>query len=411
MKKKGFTLIELLGVIVVIGLILVLIIPKIKDIYDDSKKEIYLNSTKKIVSLFNEYYAKENIKKDFIECQYDFNKTNNSCENFSFSGKKPNYGNIKIDKLGNIDGYVIFEKYYFIIQNGNISHATLEVEPGKQYTFDFTGDIKEFITEYPGYYKLEVWGAQGGSYDTYIGGYGSYSVGTTLLNNGEKLYIAVGGKGETVVNGSVPGGYNGGGSATTSSINDHAGSGGGATHIALKTGELSSLSTTTDKILIVAGGGGGAYYYSNFNSDGGHGGGIKGALAPSGTCGSDRTLYNGINADQKNGGTSSVCFSESDYSHLIIPGTFGKGGNAIDWSAGGGAGYYGGGIGYAHGANGGSGYIGNALLTDKAMYCYNCIESAEPNTKTITTTNVSDEPISGYAKKQNGYAKITYLGL
>ena len=44
------------------------------------------------------------------------------------------------------------------------------------------------------------------------------------------------------------------------------------------------------------------------------------------------------------------------------------------------------------------------------MYCYNCEESSEINTKTIRTTNASVDAISNYAKKGNGYAKITYLG-
>lgn len=64
----------------------------------------------------------------------------------------------------------------------------------------------------------------------------------------------------------------------------------------------------------------------------------------------------------------------------------------------------------AAGGGGGSSYIGNSLLTDKVMYCYNCEESTEESTKTISTTNVSEEAISNYVKQGNGYAKITYLG-
>ena len=62
-----------------------------------------------------------------------------------------------------------------------------------------------------------------------------------------------------------------------------------------------------------------------------------------------------------------------------------------------------------NGAGGGSGYIGNSQLTNKAMYCYNCEESTEESTKTISTTNVSETPISKYAKKGNGYARITII--
>ncbi len=44
------------------------------------------------------------------------------------------------------------------------------------------------------------------------------------------------------------------------------------------------------------------------------------------------------------------------------------------------------------------------------MYCYECEESKEETTKTISVLNVSNEPMSETAKIGNGYAKITYVG-
>lgn len=75
-----------------------------------------------------------------------------------------------------------------------------------------------------------------------------------------------------------------------------------------------------------------------------------------------------------------------------------------------GAGFYGGGSAGNGGGAGGSGYIGNSLLTNKVMYCYNCATSNDTSTKTVSTTNVSANPVSKSAKKGNGYAKITYCG-
>ena len=60
--------------------------------------------------------------------------------------------------------------------------------------------------------------------------------------------------------------------------------------------------------------------------------------------------------------------------------------------------------------SGGSGYIGNTLLKNKSMYCYNCEESSEESTKTIKTIDVSEIPTSKYSKIGNGYARITYMG-
>ena len=77
--------------------------------------------------------------------------------------------------------------------------------------------------------------------------------------------------------------------------------------------------------------------------------------------------------------------------------------------SGGGGGFYGGGA-IEHGpAGGGSGYIGNPLLTNKSMYCYNCTESLEESTKTISTTCTSKTPTENCSKQGNGYAKITLI--
>ena len=61
------------------------------------------------------------------------------------------------------------------------------------------------------------------------------------------------------------------------------------------------------------------------------------------------------------------------------------------------------------GGGGGSGYIGNSLLSNKAMYCYICTTSNDTNTKTISTTCNEATPTENCAKKGNGYAKITFI--
>ena len=44
------------------------------------------------------------------------------------------------------------------------------------------------------------------------------------------------------------------------------------------------------------------------------------------------------------------------------------------------------------------------------MTCFECHESADVNIKTVSTMNISEEPINDMAKIGNGFAKITYLG-
>ena len=292
------------------------------------------------------------------------------------------------------------------------------------YSSDFIDRESTYTPECFGKFKLEVWGAQGGSYDsTYFGGYGGYAVGVININTMDPLYINVGEAGI----GGVPGptkiddSYNGGGgSPSHSDGNEKRASGGGATHIATKSGELYELVNERESaVIIVAGGGGGAQVNSAILSTaysyGGHGGGFKGTSATGKT--------------PNGGGGTQLAGGSGDTAHGI-DGSFGKGGYGAN-AAGGGGGWYGGGA-ANRGGGGGSGYIASSRLVQNTsnqivnkLYCYSCEETDSLNSYTVSTygttthendrnaqcTNgVSSEPISGCAKKGNGYVRITYLG-
>ena len=280
------------------------------------------------------------------------------------------------------------------------------------FDFDYTGGEQTFVASVSGTYKLETWGGMGGdastAYTNVRGGVGGYSTGNVFLNSNDKLFINVGGRGLNISQSSLlAGGYNGGGAGgiTSSTIYFQGGaSGGGATHIAIKSGLLSSLEDDQKSILIVSGGGG-ASAYNGEDSAGSSGGGFKGN---NGSSSGDWPSMFGIGATQENGGYDND--GKSNY------GTFGKGSDLNEQQYGGnggGGGYYGGGgTNRSHsGGGGGSGYIGNSLLTNKVMYCYNCEESSEESTKTISTTCNEATPTSYCAKKGNGYARITLVNI
>ena len=268
--------------------------------------------------------------------------------------------------------------------------------------FDYTGGEQTFTVPVSGTYKLEIWGAQGGSYSTYIGGFGSYSSGYVSLTKNMNIYLNVGSHGETNLglNTVSNGGYNGGGSGFSSYNNAESfgSGGGGATHIATKSGLLSSLKNSEDSILIVAGGGGGIYvdlktYPSYSLVSSGHAGGYIGNTGTSRYTSADAIA-------SASGGTQTSGYA------------FGQGANCngsdCREKSGGGGGFYGG-ENNSYCSGGGSGYIGNSLLKNKAMYCYNCQESNEENTKTISTTCSEETPTENCAKKGNGYARITLV--
>ena len=293
--------------------------------------------------------------------------------------------------------------------NGTVTIGTLinNKFSNTVYNFDYTGNEQVFDVPVTGYYLLETWGAQGGSYNqTYRGGYGAYATGIISLVKNEKLYINIGGMGSSAIK-ENDGGYNGGGSRLhITSSDSYMGSGGGATHISTKSGLLQTLEEyigiynektgtyNSNKIFIISGGGGGSYWYnSSYYGMGGDAGGITGCSGYSYRNGSK---YYSINSTQSSG-----------YK-------FGEGNIGGTYLSGGGSGLYGGLSNNQNNSGGGSSFIGSSRLISidnrrKAMYCYNCEESNGEATKTISTTNVSESPISNYAKIGNGYARITYI--
>lgn len=184
--------------------------------------------------------------------------------------------------------------------------------------FAYTGTAQA-ISLPRGQYIIECWGAQGGSYSSYYGGAGGYSVGTiTLTKNSTDLYIYVGGQPEaTTSTGETPGGFNGGGKGCSRTYNysSYGQGGGGATDVRIGKNDLYAR-------VIVAGGGGGSSSENSLTTK--YGGGTTGGSSAS-----------GYGATQTAAGTN---------------GSFGQGGSATTsgtnynyGSGGGGGGWYGGG--------------------------------------------------------------------
>lgn len=300
------------------------------------------------------------------------------------------------------------------------------------FDFSYTGNIQEFIVPETGYYKLETWGAEGGAATTSDeswkakGGYGSYSVGYVHLIKNQKLYIGVGGKGEDSVYGTIKsyeGGFNGGGNGYVSRIttgnNTAAGAGGGATHISKNNrGTLDGFKDYVSELIIVAGGGGGGHTdidRAGSSANGGNGGGHLGTstvpfVGTSG-CSHNCDTNRPQGGSQTEGGTGINPYNPGTVV-TVSPwiGEFGKGGTNDTTSSGGGGGggFYGGGTGQWNGGAGGSGYIGNNLLTNGLMVCYNCEVSYEPSTLTDTIDEKYETPTSEFPKSGNGHARISY---
>ncbi len=115
-----------------------------------------------------------------------------------------------------------------------VGYQNYSIAKGQEYAY--SGTEQRFQVDTTGVYKLEVWGAQGGS-----GGNGGYSSGYVQLQKGEEIYVYVGGKGLDTANvgaNAQKGGFNGGGDSgipsyysSLGTICGAFGSGGGATDI------------------------------------------------------------------------------------------------------------------------------------------------------------------------------------
>lgn len=288
------------------------------------------------------------------------------------------------------NGYVRITKLTNIIY---LTHANNDI-----MDFNYTGSTQSKTLK-PGTYTIECWGGQGGTYSSYIGGYGGYSKGTITLTKTTTVYVSVGGAGSSS---STAAGFNGGGTGISSGRG-----GGGATDVRIGQNSLYSR-------VIVAGGGGGAGVTSaNANPCGCGGGEYGGDGYYNNTTGSYTTGQNrsGGSASQTAGGITWSTGTQA---------TFGQGGNASGYSCGGGGGgWYGGGGAYDSDSDsdgrwggGGSGYVytsstaknyPNGCLLNSTHYLTNA-QTIAGNTSFTSPTGSAETGHTG-----NGFCRITNL--
>lgn len=326
--------------------------------------------------------------------------------------------------------------------------------------FNYTGAVQYFVAPATGKYTITAAGACGGQEDNDIDagrfcpGHGGGVSGTVKLNEGDILYIYVGGAGSK---NDTKGGYNGGGATGLYGY-----SGGGATHIAkVDRGTLSNYKNHTDDLILVAGGGGGSMWWCDdveyiswpAYPYGGNGGDINGESAKM-----NPYTHNAIYSKPAGGGTQTAggtagVTAMNSFSVSGENGSFGKGGNAKkstalvntynaarkkycdesgflhlqytpikdSYGAGGGGGYYGGGSTCtSNGAGGGSGFIGKdvtdeqtstfGIWTDESRYTGNGvvrIEYKKAKTTTSSSTRIilpkkANYTFNGYYTDKNG---------
>ena len=302
-------------------------------------------------------------------------------------------GSVDSSRLGNY--YLTYTLYDM---NHNIMDQKVRIVNiiNSEYVFDYTGDKQTFNIPISGTYKVQLWGASGGGIST-MSGKGGYTDANFKFTSDDILNIYVGGTGSlSSASESALGGYNGGGNSG-SSLENFAGSGGGATDIRLNSELLQ------DRILIAGGGGGaGSRNDSSYTCNGGSGGGENGTI---GECSSDE--YLGEGGTQTSGGSKAIY--STNMVTLPTDGIKGVGGIGGSYSSsgttyasgGGGGGYYGGGGGSRYGGGGGgSGYCSTSTK------CTSCT--------TLNGGNLFEKPTDNDYEKGhagNGYVKISLVSI
>ena len=448
-NKNGFTLIELLSVLIILIVVVTMATLNLMPSYENGKMKTLVEEAFVISEGGLNKYADDRLNKHYSSDLFGGKNANKKCYPFnSLFGKYVNKddkdykGSIELctgesctysTKIWLTDG-----TYYL---NGVIVDDTLSVDDLEKsstvtnfetcgvdvsnienvYLFDFTEAEETFVVPKDGIYSLEAWGASGGgklhivrasfgggnSISYVNGGKGGYSYTEVLLKAGDVLYVTVGGEGPYApadISVKIPGGFNGGGMA-----NYHAGGGGGATHIALKSGPIYSVAM--EDILLVAGGGGGAtegWYCIGGEGDAGW---TDGGYATSGRNGGGYCDSSGYVCN----GDTSRTLGKSNYLGGG-GGLYTSNGMPLDYtiksySWGGYVWYYECKYSTSLIAMGGTGYIGNPLTKNGIMYSLN---NSNTNTGeytiTMNTPDYSSEPVAYTAKQGNGFARITYIG-
>ena len=346
----------------------------------------------------------------------------------SYEGIEQN--NVFIDnfntKKSNIAPAPVTGKYEFYITNNFFK----EVETPQN--FEYTGKVQTFTTKKPGYYKIELWGAQGGK-----GGKGGYTAGFLNIteediNNGEdkeyKLYVYVGGEGKKEETTTNEGGWNGGGASGNNDASNSYG-GGGATDVRLKKAsetdeaEWNEVKSLRSRIMVAGGGGGGFTSKSgSYTQNPGVGGNLTGGTGIS----SYDNLTSG-GGTQTSGGTG----LNNDKKGLFGKATQTK---INGWGGGGGGGYWGGAMGNGKPGGGGSsyisGYLGSVAIESEAsekprkgnsgqqctdgttdIKCsYHYSGKIFSNAVMIDGSSVIPRHDGEGNMEGNGYARITYYG-
>lgn len=187
MKKQGFTLAELLAVIAIMAILVIIALPNVLKMFNDSKKNSFLTEAKTVYSEASKKYISDSItspnNKEHVYCK---SKTD-SLNPLSLSGRGINYY-IKTDSNGNVNTIIVWDDTRYIAKKDNKIDVT-SLTDSKDITDDIKNATCDTIAEVFGLYvkpDKNVSDLAGTSWKLNDNGY-EYSLTATSISTANRL--------------------------------------------------------------------------------------------------------------------------------------------------------------------------------------------------------------------------------
>ena len=112
-NKKAFTLVELLAVIIILGLIAVLIVPKVVNMLDDAEKNTNMTSAENLIKAAELKVSNNEITGNNRDIKINY-QTGENINYLDYTGEKPEIGQVQIKTNGDIAMAVKFGDYCYL---------------------------------------------------------------------------------------------------------------------------------------------------------------------------------------------------------------------------------------------------------------------------------------------------------
>ena len=265
--NKGFTLVELLAVIVILIMITLFALNKISEVMKKNNQNTVKANALTYIKAIENSASLSRVTGSLYDGTYTVDELTDS--GVKVTGTKPITGKVLLVNGRVVASCLKYEKYTFTgsSSGSELSKDDCDADIVTGAVYSFSGQPELFKVSASGTYKIELWGASGGSGYTTAGGNGfceggkgAYTSGYINLEIGDKLYFYVGEGGSSGGEGLgyKTTSFNGGGAGGYGGRDDNSGSGGGATDVRLVNGEWSSPTSLRSRIMVASGGGGGS---------------------------------------------------------------------------------------------------------------------------------------------------------